>query len=64
MIKVEGDDDFECLSVLQEHTQDVKMVVWHPFDEVKIIFIIYIYIFYLLYIYFIIKGYKNLYIYK
>jgi hypothetical protein len=30
-----GDNDFECLSVLQDHTQDVKMVVWHPNDEVS-----------------------------
>lgn len=29
-------DDAECLAVLQEHTQDVKMVKWHPFDEVNI----------------------------
>ncbi|KAJ9077156.1 cytosolic iron-sulfur protein assembly [Entomophthora muscae] len=27
---VGSDGTFECLSVLQEHTQDVKMVVWHP----------------------------------
>jgi WD40 repeat protein len=26
------DGDFECLSVLQEHSQDVKKVIWHP-DE-------------------------------
>ena len=23
-------DDFDCISVLQEHTQDVKFVKWHP----------------------------------
>lgn len=28
------EDDFECLAVLQEHTQDVKMVKWHPNDDV------------------------------
>ncbi|KAI8873676.1 WD40 repeat-like protein [Ramicandelaber brevisporus] len=27
------DGDFEVLSVLQEHTQDVKMVVWHPTSD-------------------------------
>lgn len=31
---VVGDSDFECLSVLQEHEQDVKMVQWHPNEEV------------------------------
>lgn len=31
---VEADNDFECLSVLQEHSQDVKMVAWHPHEEV------------------------------
>lgn len=30
---VESDNDFECLSVLQEHSQDVKMVAWHPHEE-------------------------------
>ncbi|RUO95960.1 WD40-repeat-containing domain protein, partial [Jimgerdemannia flammicorona] len=32
-LAVEADNDFECLSVLQEHTQDVKMVAWHPTEE-------------------------------
>ena len=27
-------EDFECISVLHEHTQDVKCVRWHPHDEV------------------------------
>lgn len=26
-------DEFECISVLQEHTQDVKFVKWHPTRE-------------------------------
>lgn len=25
-----GEDDFECLAVLQEHEQDVKCLAWHP----------------------------------
>lgn len=25
-----GEDDFECLAVLQEHEQDVKCLTWHP----------------------------------
>ena len=29
-----GDGDFECVAVLQEHTQDVKHVVWHPSEDV------------------------------
>ena len=29
-----GDGDFECVAVLQEHTQDVKHVVWHPNQDV------------------------------
>lgn len=33
---VTSDNDFECLSVLQEHTQDVKMIMWHPTKEVII----------------------------
>ncbi len=31
-----GDCEFECLAVLQEHSQDVKMVRWHPFEELLI----------------------------
>lgn len=27
------EDDYECVSVLHEHTQDVKRVVWHPHEE-------------------------------
>ena len=34
MIKIAEGNDFECISVLQEHTQDVKMVIWHPTTEV------------------------------
>lgn len=30
---VQPDADFECLSVLMEHTQDVKCVAWHPQEE-------------------------------
>ncbi|KAF3922787.1 Xenin [Arthrobotrys entomopaga] len=26
-------DNYETIAVLQEHSQDVKMVVWHPEDE-------------------------------
>jgi WD40 repeat protein len=28
-----SDKDWECLSVLHGHSQDVKMVKWHPADE-------------------------------
>ena len=30
---MQPDAEFECLSVLMEHTQDVKCVAWHPRDE-------------------------------
>lgn len=30
---VQPDADFECLSVLMHHTQDVKCVAWHPKEE-------------------------------
>lgn len=30
-----GPSEFECLAVLMEHTQDVKMVSWHPEEEVR-----------------------------
>ncbi len=26
----DGEDDFECVAVLHGHSQDVKMVAWHP----------------------------------
>lgn len=29
------DDNFETIAVLQEHTQDVKCVKWHPEEEVS-----------------------------
>ena len=29
-------NDFECIEVLQGHTQDVKMVQWHPFYDVLV----------------------------
>ena len=32
--EVEADNEFECAAVLQEHTQDVKSVLWHPFNDV------------------------------
>ncbi len=31
-----GDEDFECIAVLQEHSQDVKMVKWHPSEEILV----------------------------
>ena len=31
-----GDGDFECVAVLQEHTQDVKYVKWHPDEDILI----------------------------
>lgn len=27
-------NEFECVSVLQGHTQDVKMVKWHPLEDI------------------------------
>ena len=32
---VESDHEFECISVLHGHTQDVKSVLWHPTKEVS-----------------------------
>lgn len=29
-----GDGDFECIAVLQEHKEDVKVVKWHPSFEI------------------------------
>ncbi|THH12791.1 hypothetical protein EW146_g7362 [Bondarzewia mesenterica] len=29
-----ADQDFECMGVLMEHTQDVKAVAWHPKEEI------------------------------
>lgn len=31
---MQPDADFECMSVMMEHTQDVKCVAWHPKEEV------------------------------
>ena len=28
--EVQPGNEFECVSVLQGHSQDVKMVLWHP----------------------------------
>lgn len=33
--EVHPDSELECLSVLMEHTQDVKSVAWHPKEEVS-----------------------------
>ena len=33
---VDGEDDFECLSVLHGHSQDVKQVKFHPSEEVRV----------------------------
>jgi hypothetical protein len=30
-----GDADCEVLSILQQHTADVKFVVWHPREDVS-----------------------------
>lgn len=32
---VDEEDEYECVSVLNSHTQDVKHVVWHPSQEVR-----------------------------
>lgn len=31
---VDEDDDYECVTVINSHTQDVKHVAWHPNQEV------------------------------
>lgn len=33
---VDEEDEYECVSVLNSHTQDVKHVVWHPSQEVRV----------------------------
>lgn len=33
---MQSGNEFECISVLQGHTQDVKMVLWHPFVDVLV----------------------------
>ena len=37
VVIVIGDGEFECLAVLMDHEQDVKMVKWHPNSEVSLI---------------------------
>jgi len=32
---VDEEEEYECVSVLNSHTQDVKHVVWHPTQEVR-----------------------------
>ncbi|WFC98109.1 glycerol kinase [Malassezia yamatoensis] len=34
--EVEPDSEFECLSVMMEHSQDVKVVAWHPREELYV----------------------------
>lgn len=34
--EVQPDSEFECLSVMMEHSQDVKAVAWHPKEEVRL----------------------------
>lgn len=31
---VDEEDEYECVTVINSHTQDVKHVVWHPTQEV------------------------------
>lgn len=33
---VDEEDEYECVSVLNSHTQDVKHVLWHPSQEVRV----------------------------
>lgn len=33
---VDEDDEYECVSVVNSHTQDVKHVTWHPTMEVTL----------------------------
>lgn len=37
---VDEENDFECLTVVNSHTQDVKHVVWHPTQEVGLALLI------------------------
>lgn len=32
---VDEEDEYECVTVLNSHTQDVKHAVWHPTKEVR-----------------------------
>lgn len=32
---MDEEEEYECVSVLNSHTQDVKHVVWHPNQEVR-----------------------------
>lgn len=32
---VDEEDDYECVTVINSHTQDVKHIVWHPNQEVS-----------------------------
>lgn len=32
---VDEEDDYECVTVINAHTQDVKHIVWHPNQEVS-----------------------------
>lgn len=34
-VAVDEEDEYECMSVLNSHTQDVKHVIWHPNQEVS-----------------------------
>ena len=36
LIRIAVGDDFECIAVLQDHTQDVKMVKWSPNEQVRL----------------------------
>lgn len=33
---VDEEDEYECVTVVNAHTQDVKHVVWHPTQEVRL----------------------------
>ncbi|MGH0130565.1 UNVERIFIED_CONTAM: hypothetical protein FKN15_015416 [Acipenser sinensis] len=33
-VSVDEEDEYECVSVVNSHTQDVKHVVWHPNQEI------------------------------
>jgi WD40 repeat protein len=34
--EMQGLSEFECVSVMNDHTQDVKAVVWHPRMDVLV----------------------------
>lgn len=38
-VLVDEEDEYECVTVVNSHTQDVKHVVWHPTQEVGLFYL-------------------------